>query len=50
MEFIALEVGFIIYAQVSSVTIALAIINSIFLNKSQPIIYAILFNISISDI
>lgn len=49
-EFIASEVGFITCAQVSSVTIALAIVNSIFLNKSQPTIHAILPEVSMSDI
>jgi hypothetical protein len=49
-EFIASEVGFITCAQVSGVTIALAIVNSIFLNKSQPTIHAILPEVSMSDI
>jgi MFS family permease len=49
-EFIASEVGFITCAQVSGVTIALAIMNSIFLNKSQPTIHAILPDVSMSDI
>lgn len=41
-EFIALAVGFITCAQVSGVTIALAIANCVFLNKSQAAISAIL--------
>ncbi|PMD21290.1 hypothetical protein NA56DRAFT_670833 [Hyaloscypha hepaticicola] len=49
-EFITSEVEFITYTQVSGVTIILAIINSIFLNKSQSIIHIILPEISISDI
>ena len=41
-EMIASAVGFITCAQVSGVTIALAIANSVFLNKSQSSIQAIL--------
>lgn len=45
-EFIASAVGFITYAQVSGITIA----NSVFLNKSQATISAILPDVPISDI
>jgi MFS family permease len=47
---IASAVGFITCAQVSGVTIALAIANSVFLNKSQTSIEAILPNVPIKEI
>ncbi|KAH8653989.1 major facilitator superfamily domain-containing protein [Tricladium varicosporioides] len=49
-ELIASAVGFITCAQVSGITIALAIANSIFLNKSQAAISAILPNVPTADI
>jgi len=49
-EFIALTVGFITCAQISGITIALAIANLVFLNKSQAAISAIFPHISIADI
>jgi MFS family permease len=47
---VASAVGFITCAQVSGVTIALAIANSVFLNKSQTSIQAILPNVPESEI
>jgi len=47
---VASAVGFITCAQVSGVTIALAIANSVFLNKSQTAIQAILPNVPESEI
>jgi MFS family permease len=47
---VASAVGFITCAQVSGVTIALAIANSVFLNKSQTSIQAILPNVPKSEI
>ena len=47
---IASAVGFITCAQISGVTIALAIANSVFLNKSQTSIQAILPNVPIKEI
>jgi hypothetical protein len=41
-QLIALVIGFITYAQISGVTIALAITNSVFLNKSQTSIAELL--------
>jgi hypothetical protein len=49
-ESITLKVEFITCAKVFSVIIALAITNSIFLNKSQAIINTILLNILTSNI
>ncbi|KAH8654018.1 hypothetical protein BGZ60DRAFT_419170, partial [Tricladium varicosporioides] len=49
-ELIASAVGFITCAQVSGITIALAIANSIFLNKSQAAISTILPNVLTADI
>jgi MFS family permease len=49
-ELIASAVGFITCAQVSGVTIALAIANSVFLNKSQTSIAAILPGTPIGEI
>ncbi|KAF4626330.1 hypothetical protein G7Y89_g11829 [Cudoniella acicularis] len=49
-QFIASAVGFITCAQVSGVTIALAIANSVFLNKSQQSISALLPDVPLSDI
>ena len=49
-ELIASAVGFITCAQVSGVTIALAIANSVFLNKSQTSISAILPDTPIAEI
>lgn len=49
-ELIASAVGFITCAQVSGVTIALAIANSVFLNKSQDSISAILPNVPTAEI
>ncbi|CZR65858.1 related to major facilitator (MFS1) transporter [Phialocephala subalpina] len=49
-ELIPSAVGFITCAQVSGVTIALAIANSVFLNKSQTSIGAILPNVPLADI
>ena len=49
-EFIASEVGFITCAQVSGVTVALVIVNFIFLNQSQPTRHAILPDVSMPDI
>lgn len=49
-ELIASAVGFITCAQVSGVTIALAIANSVFLNKSQTSIQAILPDTPLSEI
>lgn len=49
-EFISSAVGFITCAQVSGVTIALAIANSIFLNQSQTSIEKILPSVPKSDI
>jgi len=49
-EFISSAVGFITCAQVSGVTIALAIANSVFLNKSQTSISAILPGTPIAEI
>ncbi|KFZ18222.1 hypothetical protein V501_01335 [Pseudogymnoascus sp. VKM F-4519 (FW-2642)] len=49
-EFIASAVGFITCAQISGITIALAIANSVFLNKSQAAISAIFPGIPTSDI
>ncbi|KAE8445897.1 hypothetical protein EG329_012676 [Mollisiaceae sp. DMI_Dod_QoI] len=49
-DMIASAVGFITCAQVSGVTIALAIANSVFLNKSQTSIQAILPNVPLADI
>jgi MFS family permease len=49
-ELIASAVGFITCAQVSGVTIALAIANSVFLNKSQESIQKILPNVPLSDV
>jgi hypothetical protein len=48
-ELIASAVGFITCAQVSCVTIALAIANSVFLNKSQAAISAILPHVPVAD-
>jgi MFS family permease len=49
-ERIAQAVGFITCAQVSGVTIALAIANSVFLNKSQKGIQAILPDVPLKEI
>ncbi|KFY91746.1 hypothetical protein V500_04482 [Pseudogymnoascus sp. VKM F-4518 (FW-2643)] len=49
-EFIASAVGFITCAQISGITIALAIANSVFLNKSQAAISAIFPNVPVADI
>ena len=49
-ELVASAVGFITCAQVSGVTIALAIANSVFLNKSQTSISAILPGTPIAEI
>ncbi|KUJ11345.1 MFS general substrate transporter [Mollisia scopiformis] len=49
-DLIASAVGFITCAQVSGVTIALAIANSVFLNKSQTSIQAILPNVPLAEI
>ena len=49
-ELISSAVGFITCAQVSGVTIALAIANSVFLNKSQTSIQAILPDTPLSEI
>lgn len=49
-ELIPSAVGFITCAQVSGVTIALAIANSVFLNKSQTAIEAILPNVPLAEI
>jgi MFS family permease len=49
-DLIASAVGFITCAQVSGVTIALAIANSVFLNKSQTSISAILPDTPIAEI
>ena len=49
-ELIASAVGFITCAQVSGVTIALAIANSVFLNKSQTSISAILPDTPVAEI
>ncbi|KAF8851099.1 MFS general substrate transporter [Acephala macrosclerotiorum] len=49
-ELIPLAVGFITCAQISGVTIALAIANSVFLNKSQTAIEGILPNVPLSEI
>lgn len=49
-EMIASAVGFITCAQIVGVTIALAIANSVFLNKSQTSIQAILPNIPTAEI
>lgn len=49
-EFIASAVGFTTCAQVSSVTIALAIANSVFLNKSKAAISVILPDVPMADI
>jgi MFS family permease len=49
-ELIPSAVGFITCAQVSGVTIALAIANSVFLNKSQEGIQKILPGVPVSDI
>jgi len=49
-ELIASAVGFITCAQTSGVTIALAIANSVFLNKSQESIREILPDVPLSDV
>jgi len=49
-EFIASAVGFTTCAQVSGVTIALAIANSVFLNKSEAAISVTLPDVPMADI
>jgi MFS family permease len=49
-EMIASAVGFITCAQISGVTIALAIANSVFLNKSQTTIQALLPDVPTQEI
>jgi MFS family permease len=49
-EMVSSAVGFITCAQVSGVTIALAIANSVFLNKAQTSIEAILPSVPLADI
>jgi MFS family permease len=49
-KMVASAVGFITCAQISGVTIALAITNSVFLNKSQTSIQAILPNVPTEEI
>ncbi|KAH8820291.1 major facilitator superfamily domain-containing protein [Xylogone sp. PMI_703] len=49
-EMVPSAVGFITCAQVTGVTISLAISNSVFLNKSQSGIQAILPNVSASEV